>query len=554
MTMVKGSNWGGNYSRLSFDELKRYYAMLKEQGKEVLDDEFNILQDILLTLQRRTVLDFFGDGCIGNAFKIVGTGANNNFTITGGAAPDSGALSAWVAGMRLPLPATVTYLVQEVSAPALNTPGGNRTDSVYLDIWLDEVGPVADSGMIDPTLAFETSRRLKIFYKVLVVEGGSTPANYTDANGQPHFTMLLAQLNRTATAAINAGMVVDKRNVLPNGINRFGDSIPGPMTFQAPLTLGSGLVRPVTVITAASAALLATQSGIIKVDATANNVALTLPAANLQAGLDFDIERIDTSTHTVTITVANTGSETIGPDNSTVPLTKIRSVQLATQGERLEVEADGATNWLTRSNIRTLSDGWRVRTGLSKIILAALGDSYLAANADYAGGSWNRQDISKAAAALHLNAAGLFEALTAAAGANPISWIANLLWTNGSVVAGGSNDLWTGVLPRAWAWTYFPNGHGFRVTSWVMPQTGWSVGTSYVLPLPAFPANPYGFGGSGIVGLSMLMAANSGPSASGAPPLIQVDNPPDSAHVAAKVAVGSASAPASFNMINLTVW
>ena len=78
-------------------------------------------------------------------------------------------------------------------------------------MWLDEYGPADDPAIVDPTLGTETSRRLRVMYMVRVAEGGLTPADYTDATGITHHTLRLATLARTASAAIDAGMVADKR-------------------------------------------------------------------------------------------------------------------------------------------------------------------------------------------------------------------------------------------------------------------------------------------------------------------------------------------------------
>lgn len=209
--MQQGTNWGGDYSRFSFDEMKRYVSMLKEQGKVVLDDEFNLAQEILHTLGRRLVQDGFGDGAVGDGWKIVGTGASNDFTITGGDGTAAGAGHVYVNGILVVLPSNITYSTQEIAGPALTTPAGARTDEVYLDVWLDEYGPADDGAIIDPSFGSETSRRLRVQYMVRVAEGGITPADYIDAGGITHYTRLLARINRTATAAINGAMVVDAR-------------------------------------------------------------------------------------------------------------------------------------------------------------------------------------------------------------------------------------------------------------------------------------------------------------------------------------------------------
>lgn len=206
-----GTNWAGSYSRFSYDESKQYFMMLKEQGVPVLDDEFNVAQDMILTMVRRFVQDTFGDGSPNNGFKIVGTGATNDFTITGGNGTLDGAGHLYVAGWMLLLQSDVAYLSQPVAPAALTTPAGGRTDEVYVDIYVDEVGPLADTVIKDPTLNIETSRRLKLFWQVKVAEGATTPASYTDANSRKHVTYKLATINRTSAPTIQDSMVIDAR-------------------------------------------------------------------------------------------------------------------------------------------------------------------------------------------------------------------------------------------------------------------------------------------------------------------------------------------------------
>ncbi|WP_293372250.1 hypothetical protein [Nevskia sp.] len=213
MTIDRGTNWAGNYSRFSNVETSRYLALLKEVGVPVLDDDFHVLQDVLLTLIRRSVIDLFGSsGSPNSGFLIVGTGAANNFTITGGGGTADTAGALYVGGLRLTLPANTTYLTQESPGPALTPPGaGTRVDTVYCDAWLDEIGPAGDPSIVDPTLGTETSRRLRLQYAVRVAQGVPAPSNYVDGNGLPHYIAPLATLNRTTSPAIGAGDVIDLR-------------------------------------------------------------------------------------------------------------------------------------------------------------------------------------------------------------------------------------------------------------------------------------------------------------------------------------------------------
>ena len=90
----------------------------------------------------------------------------------------------------------------------------SRASSAYIDVYYKEVDRVADSSIVDPTIGMETSRRIALAWEVRVVEGGSPPGKYVDANNIQHWTLKLATLNRlNGNAQITNAMIVDERNV-----------------------------------------------------------------------------------------------------------------------------------------------------------------------------------------------------------------------------------------------------------------------------------------------------------------------------------------------------
>ena len=109
----------------------------------------------------------------------------------------------------------------------LSTPGGLRQDGVYLNVWTDEVDTSED-----PTLyhqlgtAVEAQLREQLRQEIYVAEDaadrgtwdGYVSAGYTDLDGRAHYVYKLADLYRTATANITAGMIIDQRTVFsPSG-------------------------------------------------------------------------------------------------------------------------------------------------------------------------------------------------------------------------------------------------------------------------------------------------------------------------------------------------
>lgn len=84
-----GSNTG-NYSRNMFDEQKQYIARRVQQGIPWVDADDNDAEQSNFR-QHRRIEEILGDGAIGDGFKCVGRGWNNDFEILGGDGTDDGA-------------------------------------------------------------------------------------------------------------------------------------------------------------------------------------------------------------------------------------------------------------------------------------------------------------------------------------------------------------------------------------------------------------------------------------------------------------------------------
>jgi len=100
-----------------------------------------------------------------------------------------------------------TYAIQ------LSTPGGVRTDGVFLNVWEDEVGKAQDPALehaIGPGV--EAQRRIKVRAVIEVQEGAEAYTDYVDSDGLQHFRIQIARLDRTATSAVTAAMITDLRS------------------------------------------------------------------------------------------------------------------------------------------------------------------------------------------------------------------------------------------------------------------------------------------------------------------------------------------------------
>ncbi len=96
----------------------------------------------------------------------------------------------------------------------LSTPGGNRTDAVYVNMYIDEI-----DGTDDPNLKhnlgglIEAQVRFGLIQSIFVREGDASPfTDYVDSDGKQHRVFRIATINRLAgNALITPGMVVDLR-------------------------------------------------------------------------------------------------------------------------------------------------------------------------------------------------------------------------------------------------------------------------------------------------------------------------------------------------------
>jgi hypothetical protein len=80
----------GNYSRDMFSEDKLYVGRRVQQGVPWVDADDND-GDSSNIRQHRRIQEILGDGAVGDGFKCVGVGANNDFNILGGDGTDDGA-------------------------------------------------------------------------------------------------------------------------------------------------------------------------------------------------------------------------------------------------------------------------------------------------------------------------------------------------------------------------------------------------------------------------------------------------------------------------------
>lgn len=151
-----------------------------------------------------------------------------------------------VAGdMTVPASAGDPYLVK-MSTPV----GSNRTDTVWLNVYLDEISAV-DDPYLNHNLGsgIELDRRVKVRTIVMVEQGTVAYADYTDADGLDHYMVKLATIQRyDGVDAIALVDVTDERNTSVSGEGGGGARTVAvsasdltPQTLSGKLVAGTGI-------------------------------------------------------------------------------------------------------------------------------------------------------------------------------------------------------------------------------------------------------------------------------------------------------------------------
>jgi hypothetical protein len=169
---------------------------------------------------------FVGNGVPnGNdGFRIQAVADPNDLSILGGDGTAEGTGRILVDGLDVLNESAIRYTAQPLfnnaalgadwgvdPIPPLTTPGGNRTDTVYLDVWEREVDSTEDTDLVNPAIGVETCVRTKREWAVRVVEGSSAVPVPTAG----HTFYGLARLARIGGAAvIPAAGITDLRETI----------------------------------------------------------------------------------------------------------------------------------------------------------------------------------------------------------------------------------------------------------------------------------------------------------------------------------------------------
>lgn len=167
-------------SRTSDDLPRQYKAVVMQQGRVILDRDFNALQEIVDGLASANALEAIGPcGTSDNGFEITIPGSNTSSSPSASTPLPPDFLIApgtmYVGGQRvvLPPPGPWSYFQQPGwddpldPQPPTGSPTPSSTEYVYLHVYEQEVGAVEDPDLLDVALGGpDTTQRVRLMSRV----------------------------------------------------------------------------------------------------------------------------------------------------------------------------------------------------------------------------------------------------------------------------------------------------------------------------------------------------------------------------------------------------
>jgi Family of unknown function (DUF6519) len=149
----------GDFSRLSFDRTKHYRSVRLQQGRVLLDADFNEQASIREESERLRAVDIVGRSGVplGGSFSVE-PGEDGALVLTGG--------RLYVGGLCCELDESLP--VEKFMRAPLD-PVLGRTDLLYVDAWEREITAIDDPDLLEPALGGQdTTTRLKVAWVVEV--------------------------------------------------------------------------------------------------------------------------------------------------------------------------------------------------------------------------------------------------------------------------------------------------------------------------------------------------------------------------------------------------
>ncbi len=170
----------GDFSLLGFDPESQYTGVRHQQGRVLLDRDWNDAQEIEATWRNAVAADAFGPNVL-----AVPAASSSSFQVLSALADATGvhvaldAGRAWAAGLPVSLSASATFDATYLTPPLApvtdpSTIGAGIRDAVMLEVWEDTVSAFQDPALIEPALGGpDTTERVRAFSAVRLLRLGT---------------------------------------------------------------------------------------------------------------------------------------------------------------------------------------------------------------------------------------------------------------------------------------------------------------------------------------------------------------------------------------------
>ena len=199
-------------SRDAFQPKKRYAAVGMQQGRVLLDDDFNEAETIRLDEERQVNIDVIGPVGTPDTGFLISNGHINAGGIDFEIAPGT----LYVSGLRLWNPEVAVFSLQDdwlqqtIADRPMPQPG--RIDLVYVEAWQQPVTAVEDAELFEVALGGpDSSTRLRTMWRVKVatdIDGDDCPSAWQDLVAQ-WAADGLGVVNADFARVVDASLLVD---------------------------------------------------------------------------------------------------------------------------------------------------------------------------------------------------------------------------------------------------------------------------------------------------------------------------------------------------------
>lgn len=221
----------GDYTRVTFNPFEDHLGVLMQQGRVLLDADFNELVEILDRRSRAGTLDTIGRCAVpketpdGFRIQIAGpsiTIGRGRIYVDGLLAENHGLppleFDRILAEQRGTLPVPYNQQPYFPNAATLSPLTSNGPNLVYVDVWQREITHLEEPDLIEKAVGVDTATRLQTVWQVKALPVGQGTTCATPDGQIPAWTALIQpSAGRLTTAAVGAPKSTDPCIVNPAG-------------------------------------------------------------------------------------------------------------------------------------------------------------------------------------------------------------------------------------------------------------------------------------------------------------------------------------------------